>query len=118
MKNTNSKEYKEAVKAYLIPIIQDRAAGMEKTIEGNPFKWVLDVARREVPECFKQYGEQGGLCHWLQGLGMGIDYTNYAILQLAATWHDCQLTDKEADTIITNWFNHIALKILQFSRGF
>ena len=116
MKNTNSKEYKEAVKAYLIPIIEDRAKSMGKTIEGNPFNWVLEVARREVPEYFKRGGEQSGLCHWLQGLGMGIDYTNFVILQLAEKWHGCQLTDKQAEKIIENWFNHIAFKILQFSR--
>ena len=115
MKNTNRKEYKNAIKAYLLPIIQDRAVSMDTTIQGNPFKWVLEVARREVPEYFRQ-GEQAGLCHWLQGLGMGIDYTNHDILQLAAAWHGCTLTEKQEDMIIQNWFSHIALKIYQFSR--
>lgn len=116
MKNTNSKEYKASVKAYLIPIIEDRAKSMDTTIQGNPFAWIIGVAKSEVKHEFDRHGEQAGLCSWLQGLGMGIDFANYDIVQLAQSWHGCKLTDKQAEKVIENWFNHIALKILQFSR--
>lgn len=116
MKNTNSSEYKASVKAYLVPIIEDRAESMEKTIEGNPFAWIIEVAKSEVKHEFDRHGLQAGLCSWLQGLGMGIDYSNYDIVQLAQSWHECTLTDKQAAKVIENWFSHIAFKIIQFSR--
>ena len=56
------------------------------------------------------------LTDWLQGLGMGLDYMNYAIVQLAEKWHDCKLTEKQAEKITANWWSHIAFKMIQFSR--
>jgi hypothetical protein len=115
MKNTNSNEYKNALKDYLIPIIEDRADNMGKTITGNPFKFIFEVAKSECPEYFKQ-NEQDGMKHWLSGLGMGIVYTNYDIINLCEKLHECKLTEKQKDTVIENWFNHLAFKIIQFSR--
>ena len=116
MTNTNSKEYKDALKAYLLPIVQERAADMGQTITGNPYAWVLDVARGAVGYEFERHSEQAGMCHWLQGLGMGVDYTNTDIAKLAEEWHGCTLTDKEVEKVVENWFTHIAWKIIQFSR--
>lgn len=117
MKNTNSKEYKDQVREYLKEIIADKAEGYGISLDGlNPFAWVVDIAKVEIPHEFQRKGDQGGLTEWLQGLGMNIDFYNHDIITLAEKWHDCKLTDKQADMVIENWFSHIALKILQFSR--
>lgn len=116
MKNTNSKEYKATVKAYLTPIIIDALEARELPIDGNIFLSILGVAKSEVKHEFDRNGDHAGLTHWLAGLGMGIDFTNYDIITLAQSWHDCELTEKQKDVILERWFSHIAWKIIQFSR--
>lgn len=115
MKNTNTNEYKATVREYLTPIIIDRLQAGNHPIDGNIFLSILGVARSECPEYFKR-NEQDGLTHWLAGLGMGIDFTNHDIIQLAQKWHECELTEKQKDIILERWFSHIAFKIIQFSR--
>ena len=116
MKNTNSKEYKATVREYLTPIVIEALEGREKSTEGNIFKSIIDCARSEEPHEFSRHGQQGGLAQWLQGLGMGIDFYNGEIIRVCESLHDCKLSDKEAEKCVENWFNHIAFKILQFSK--
>ena len=115
MKNTNSKEYKDAQKAYLLPIIQERAANMGQTITGNPYAWVLDVAKSESGHDFRK-GDQTGMTNWLQGLGMGIDFYNADIIRVCEQLHGCTLAYSQAGKCVENWFSHIAFKIIQFSK--
>lgn len=117
MKNTNSKEYKTTVREYLTPIVIEALEAREKSTEGNIFKSVVDCARSELPHEFARHGQQGGLAQWLQGLGMGIDYMNYRIIELAEEWHGCAIPENKKDAIIDGWWNHIAFKMIQFSRG-
>lgn len=116
MKNTNSKEYKATVREYLTPIVIDKLEACSLPTEGNIFKTVIDCARSEVGHEFARHGEQGGLKEWLQGLGMGIDYMNYRILELAAEWHGCAIPEHKKDAIIDGWWMHIAHKMIQFAR--
>ena len=81
-----------------------------------PLQPLINIAQQEVSHEFDRKGLQGCLTDWLQGLGMGLDYMNYNIIQLAEKWHDCKLTEKEAEKITANWWSHIALKMIQFSR--
>jgi len=116
MKHTNTNSFNNALKAYLLPIIESKAEGCEETTTGNPYKWVLDTARKEVGHEFDRHGDQGGLEYWLSGLGMGIDYTYAGIIEAAEKMHACKLTEKEADMMCDRWFGFLAAKILQFSR--
>ena len=116
MKNTSTNEFKAALKAYLEPIIQDKAEGYETTIEGNPYQWIIDTAKGEVPHEFRA-GDQAGLTYWLSGLGMNIDYTYCGMIKVAESLHDCKLTEKQADKVCAKWFEFIAVKILQFAQA-
>jgi len=116
MKNTNTKAYNEAVKAYLIPLITEHAAESNEHPE-NPFKWVLDRAKSELKHEFDRRGDMSGLESWLAGLGLyGLDFYYTDIVRIASEWHECELTEKQADRVCELWFKHIANKILQFAR--
>jgi hypothetical protein len=116
MKNTNTNEYKTALKKYLEPIIKTALTEREVSTEGNIYTQLVNVAKREVAYEFERNGMQAGLTYWLQGLGMGIDFYNGEIIRVCESLHDCKLSDKEAEKCVENWFNHIACKILQFSK--
>ena len=49
------------------------------------------------------------------GLPFNFEYENYKILQLVESLHECKLTDKEEDKILSNYWDHLAFKILQLS---
>lgn len=116
MKNTNTNEYKASVKSYLTPIIIESLTDRGQPLDGNIFQSILGVAKSEMKHEFDRHGDQAGLCSWLQGLGMGIDFMNYRILEIAAEWHGCAIPENKKDVIIQGWFNHIAFKIIQFAR--
>lgn len=116
MKHTNTNEFNDKVKAYLIPIIESKAQDYGDDPAKQPFTFILDTARSEVPHEFARHGEQGGLEYWLSGLGLGIDYLNCEIVRIAEEWHECELTEKQADMVIDRWFSFLALKILRYSR--
>ncbi len=118
LRNTNSREYTDALKAYLAPIIESKAGDYGKTVEGNPFQWVISVARAEVAHEFNRHGDQAGIEYWLSGLAIDIAFNYGEIIEVACCLHGVEtLDEKTADKIIEQWFKHIALKILQFSRA-
>ena len=117
MKNTNTKSFNDALKAYLAPLIKERAEDYgETTPPANLYQWALDTAKKEVGHEFKRHGDQEGLRYWLSGLGMSIACYNFDIVTVCERLHDCVLTPKQQDACIDNWFNFIAAKILQYAR--
>ena len=116
MKKTNTKEFNNALKAYLEPIIQEKAEAYHVMI-ADPFAWVVKIARDEVGHEFNRKGEQGGLGYWLSGLGLDVDYNYCDIIRVSESLHDCELTERERETVCERWFDFLAAKILQYSRA-
>ena len=117
MKNTNTKEFKDALKAYLIDAIESKAEDYAVDLECvNPFAWIISIAKDEVPHEFKRRGEQGGLAEWPSGLGLSIDYTYSDIIAVSERLHGCTLTEKEQNMVCERWFSFIAAKILQYRK--
>lgn len=115
MKRTNSKDYQNAVRTYLEPLIREQME--ERGGSGCPFKWLLMTAQEELPEKFEQKDTHTGLTYWLQGMGMwGLDCVNEDIVKVAEEWHECVLTEKEQEKVVENWFTHIALMIMRFAK--
>lgn len=115
MKRTNTKEFRAKVKAYLLPIIADKAAGYGVELPENPFQWVIDIAESEVPHEFERGGKQRGLHYWLSGLGMNVACYNGEIVELSEQWHECTLKERERDKVVGQWFDFLAVKIMQFA---
>lgn len=110
--NTNSKAFKDALRAYLAPIIQDHAEDYNATPE-NLFKWALETAKNELPHV---KGDGACMTEWLQGCALGIAIYNYEIIEVSEMLHNCKLTEKQKGKFVAGWFNFIANKIVQFAR--
>jgi len=118
MKRTNTKQFKAGFDAVMVPIIKGYAENYGATVTGNPYKFVIDTARREVPHEFERGGNQKGLEYWLSGCGLlGLPVYYGEIVETAEKMHGEKLTDKQAETVIENWFRFVACKICQYARA-
>ena len=80
MRRTNSKEVKAAVKNYLLEVAQS-----------EEFSTIKDIKEKFISEygwAIARLGERNACIEWLSGLGVGVDYSYYGIIQLMAEWLD------------------------------
>lgn len=80
MRKTNSKEVKAAVKKYLVEVAQSE--------ELSTIKDIREKFINEYGLAIARLGERNACVEWLRGLGVGIDYSYYNIIQLMAEWLD------------------------------
>jgi len=114
---TNTNEYRTNVYKYIDSIIDfehlptaNRAQKMHSLLA--EFERVANYKYNLI----KLPNTQERLADYLQGLPIGIDYANYKILEVAKKLHNVtELTEKQEDMIINNWFSHIAFMILQLN---
>lgn len=115
---TNSKEYLTRLNAYLI-----------ESIETDYFTTEPKTDKDKINAVYKEY--EAEFCHdynikrypndvvrfseWLMGLPscINIEFQNYDILELAKKLHGVnELTEKQEDVILNNYWLHIADKFL------
>ena len=117
MKNTNSKEFNDALKSYLAPIIQAHAEDYgEPTPPANLYQWAIDTAKNEVGHKFARHGDQKGLEYWLSGMALNVACYYCDIIETAEKLHGCTLTDKQKETVCEMWFSLLAAKMMQYAR--
>lgn len=76
MRRTNSKEVKAAVKNYLTEVAQSE--------DLNTIKDIKDKFINEYGKAWKR----NACIEWIRGLGVGVAYSYYDIIQLMAKWLD------------------------------
>lgn len=80
MRRTNSKEVKAAVRNYLTEVAQSEELNTIKDIKNkfiNEYGWAI-----------ARLGERNACIEWLRGLGVGVDYSYYDIIQLMAEYEE------------------------------
>ena len=115
MLKTNTKLYRERIKAYILGCIDSEDVELSDS-EKIPHLIERFKAEYEHPYIIKRYpNRQQRLAEWLMGLPLNFDFYNYKILEVAQELHGCELTDKQEDTILNNWWNHLAYHILKLA---
>lgn len=111
MKNTNTKQFKATVFAYLCDSLYDfegnEAERVARILEKFESEYNYPESRKRTPNL------QARVAEWLSGLPLNIDYSYPDIKATAESWHECQLTEKQIDRVRENWFNFLAFKTLQ-----
>ncbi len=111
MLKTNSKKYQENFNCYMEGVFASEEHITSYDELYNEFDRVAnyDYNIKKFPN------KQNRLADFLQGLPIGIEYTNYDILQLDKKLreYDYELTDKQADKILENYWNFMAYQILK-----
>lgn len=119
MIKTNSKEYKQAVRKYLINYI-DLSDYENYEINGDDkylINSVYEIFTKEYGYLIDQIGEQKAMAEWFSGLPrcIHIEYRHSQMLEIAKQLHGVtELNEKQGDKIIGNWFNHMAYHFLKY----
>ena len=76
--------------------------------------WARFVAEYDYPANRLRYPNlQERVSQWLAGLALNIAFTYSDIIEISEQWHECKLTEKQADKIIDGWFYFMAFKLIQ-----
>ena len=123
LKRTNNKEYLNGIQSYILDCINlddYSGEGITETLsDKDKINYLFAIYKNEY--CYdsnvKRYpNNQERFKNWISGAPsvFNIAFENYEILQVAKKLHEVEeLTEKQEDTIIENFFNHIALHALK-----
>ena len=113
MKNTNTKAFKAQVWQYILES-DDSAPSNTSDYDKALHIWErfrsehnYDNNKRRLPNL------QERVADWLSGVALNIAYTNYDIIKLSEKWHDCQLSEKQVEMVLNNWWKFMAFKLIQ-----
>ena len=114
MLRTNTKIYRERIKGYIISCIDSEDVHLS---ESDKIPYLMQRFESETRHNIKRYpNDQDRMANWLAGLPFNFDFESHRILEVAQELHGCELTDKQEDTILNNWWNHLAYHILRLAQ--
>jgi len=88
--------------------------------EEERINYIWDRFRQEYGHMIDRVGEQKALSEWLSGLALPLPFYNYDIIELAKSMGsvDKNLTEKQEDKILENYWDFMALMIIRMRRFF
>lgn len=117
MKRTNSNAYKKAIQSYLLDAIHDPDTEREMSAKEKvdfffqryESEYNSDYTKRRYPN------HQERLAQYLTGLPsiLSIAFESHKILELAAKLHECEIPEGKKDTILNNYWNHMAFHMMR-----
>ena len=113
-------KYKENYKNYILSTIQTDNNGKEITNNQDKIDYLFNRFYSEYDWSIKRNGKLQAMIDWLQGLALDIEYYNYDILELAKMMGsvDENLTEKQEDKILLNYWNFMANIILSMEKDY
>lgn len=120
MKTTNTNEFRNTIKSYITDRIDGSGYDKDPKTDREKFDFLMDTFRSEAGWSIERVGIQTALKDWLSGLPscFGLDFTYCDIIATAKAWGslDESSTEAQTDKICQNWFNFMAVKIIQLDR--
>ena len=111
---TNTKEYKQKIEEYILSCIESEEEELttpKQKIEHFFFRFENEYGWQRKFASFQQT-----IAEYLMGLPFNFAFMNYRILELAKNLHNVsELTEKEEETILKNYWNHLALHLLRLA---
>jgi hypothetical protein len=115
-----TKELNQYVYKYILEAIDPTVYNLNLHTDKEKLEFLYDTFKREYSYMINQVGQVNAMREWIMGLpsSFNIEFKNNEILKLAVLWQSIpeNYTDKEADKIINNWFNFVAVKTFQLFR--
>jgi hypothetical protein len=113
----------KVVKDYILDAIDcTQYEGVECKDGKEYLAFLYKTFKAEYGWNIERVGEVSAFKEWMQGLpsSFNIDFENYKILQLAVKWGSIpeNYTERQADKILENWFNFIAVKTFQLFKHY
>jgi hypothetical protein len=118
LKNTNTKEFTRKVWTHLKSGAYDVDENMTFA-EFAAYSWERFDSEYNYEQNRRRYPQlQVRVKEWLSGLALTVACYNGDIVNVLEEWHDCQLTDKQVDRLVLNWFNFLSFKLIQLWREY
>ncbi len=119
MKLHHSK-YKENYKNYILNTIQTDNDGKELDNNQDKIDYLFNRFYSEYDWSIKRNGKLKAMIDWLQGLALDIEFYNHDILELAKVMGSVNdnLTEKQEDKILLNYWNFMANIILSMEKDY
>jgi len=114
----------KAAKEYIIECISSDGydVDIEMSVTTDKLRFLYDTFKAEYGWNIERIGEMAAFREWCMGLpsSFNIAFTNYDILQLAVKWGSipAQFTDRQADKILSNYWNFMAVKTFQLFKKY
>lgn len=122
---SKSSELDQKVKQYILDCIDLECYGEKATSAQDAALKVVGFVMNEADRPYnrkKLVSDQAIIADHIAGLPsyLNVAFTNYEIIQLAIKWGSISknASEKEYQKILDNYFNLIASKLLQISRGY
>ena len=114
---SRSSELDRVVKLHILNSVSDQA---DTLIINDIIAYIKDRFNSEMKWRIDQAGQQTAMIDWIQGLSLNIEYNNHDILDLAVKWGslDKNYSDKQADKILSHYWQFMAVKTLQLIGGY
>ena len=113
-------KYKENYKNYILSTIQTDNDGKELDNNQDKIDYLFNRFYSEYDWSIKRNGKLKAMIDWLQGLALDIEYYNHDILELAKVMGSVSdnLTEKQEDRILLNYWNFMANIILSMEKDY
>lgn len=121
MLKTNSKQYQENFKRYILSVIESEDLPSETMTDREKVFWLLEK-RFNKEYCYQQNLDRYKnnmtklLSEWLSGLAINIPYMYCDIIKLSKELLETD-TLKNEDKIIENYFNFMAIQIYKLAKN-
>tara|TARA_Y100001963_G_scaffold97672_1_gene134409 strand:- start:164 stop:529 length:366 start_codon:yes stop_codon:yes gene_type:complete len=118
MKRTNTKEYNKAIYKYILECIDSEDINLQT--DKDKIKHFFDKFNSEYNNKNNQLrypNLQIRIANYLQGIPFNFATWGNEIIEVAEKLHECKLTDKQQEKVIANYYNHIALKIIELRKN-
>ncbi len=112
MLDTSTHEFKQKVFKYFRESIYDQE--VETNNEAAQIIWGRFDSEYNYEFNRKRYPNlQRRIAEWLAGLPLNIAFSYCDIREITEEWHECALTEKQADMVQDRWFSFMAFKLMQ-----
>ena len=113
MKLHHSK-YKENYRHFILECLQD----VEGFTRQQKIECLTNRINSEYGHLLKRYGRRKTIAEWLQGIAIDIPFYKWEIIELAKKMGSVNdnLTEKQEDNIIENYWDFMAERIIELER--
>lgn len=122
METTKRMNLDKVAKSYILDAIDGDAYDAVLNTDAERVQFLLNTFRNEYGYMIERVGFCNALREWFMGLpsAIHIDFENYKILQIAVEWGSLpeKYTERQADKILENWFNLMAVKTCQLFKKY
>ena len=115
---TNNKAFQAHVRAHILDALYDYTGPNDDESRARRIRDKFESEYDRPDNRRRTPNHQARVAEWLSGLPLNIAYANCDILALSESWHGESHSEKQAERIVSNWFNLLAFNLILIWREY